>query len=152
MKRFVILHHRVADGLSRTNASHFDWMFETGAVLRTFASPIINAWHIPFEQVATRLPDHRIEYLTLEGQIPPKTSQVDRGEMDMAPRDRGSVQQVAVGHYETLQDLPDRFEVQLVMASPDTQAVHLLFEQMNSATAPRPPAEDERWSIHYSPS
>ena len=87
-KRFVILHHQVAEGFHRIDEDHFDWLFETGPALTTFATGVINDLQTKLTTGCDRLPDHRIEYLSFEGPIP------DRGEL----RNRGSVKTYRCGN------------------------------------------------------
>ena len=85
MPRFVVLHHTPGSRPARDqHAAHFDWMFEVDGVLRTWATPEIAAFDLAVETTATRLGDHRLEYLTYEGEI---------------SGDRGTVKQVISGTY-----------------------------------------------------
>ena len=76
--RFVVLHH---SGIAEP---HFDLMFDIGpdAPLITWRSP---GWPIDRPVVITRLPDHRREYLTYQGEV---------------SKDRGCVERVAEGWCE----------------------------------------------------
>ncbi|MEM6691739.1 MAG: hypothetical protein AAF664_20085 [Planctomycetota bacterium] len=83
--RFVILLHRVGDSMARTQEDHWDWMFDMGETLWTFAtnplpSPLGNA----FSSDITPLTPHRRIYLNFEGEI---------------SGDRGSVQRLASGQF-----------------------------------------------------
>ena len=90
--RFVILHHRVADG------EHWDLMLEHGGVLLT--------WQLQREPVdrsslpipARRIGDHRRAYLEYEGPL---------------SGDRGHVRRVEAGSVEFRDTSPDRYVVQL---------------------------------------
>lgn len=85
MPRFVILHHTMPAKSNRP--SHWDFMLEEGDILRTWALPdepsrVVN-------QLATRLPDHRLDYLTYEGPV---------------SNGRGRVAQWDTGLYHTLEE------------------------------------------------
>lgn len=90
--RFVILHHRLADG------EHWDFMIEVGEVLWTWqltASPIDRpADAIP----ARRIGEHRKAYLTYEGPV---------------SRDRGTVERVDDGTYRFEEVGAERIVVRL---------------------------------------
>jgi hypothetical protein len=74
MPRFVILRHEFPADSSRT--SHWDVMFETDGILRTWA--IREAPDGPDPQPAEALTDHRLEYLTYEGPISGDRGRVTR--------------------------------------------------------------------------
>ncbi|TWU06124.1 hypothetical protein [Stieleria varia] len=123
MSKFVILEHRIGPGFARNpdritpdritqNAVHWDWMFQTGDVLRTWATDPIAGLADAVEccdeagaerpalsgvNVAQRLADHRIAYLTLEGDI---------------GRQRGTVRRILSGVFGLLSDEPDRFSAE----------------------------------------
>src|SRR5690348_13471389 len=69
--RYVILWH---DGVREP---HFDLMFETfpGSALSTWRSP---GWPIESATAATRLKDHRREYLEYEGDLSERRGRVTR--------------------------------------------------------------------------
>jgi hypothetical protein len=69
--RFVVLHHIGID------EPHYDVMFDAGAtlLLATWRSPI---WPIDRPTSLTKLPDHRREYLTYEGEVSSNRGRVDR--------------------------------------------------------------------------
>ncbi|HEX4123902.1 MAG TPA: hypothetical protein VHY37_04185 [Tepidisphaeraceae bacterium] len=69
--RYVVLHHT---GIPEP---HYDLMFDTGdgSRLITWRSPI---WPIDRPTTLTRLPDHRREYLTYEGEISGDRGRGDR--------------------------------------------------------------------------
>ncbi|TWU42992.1 ATP-dependent DNA ligase [Novipirellula aureliae] len=67
--RFVVLEHTPGDQLGRSGDVHFDWMFESDGVLRTWATEPIVRFDQSICIVAEKLPDHRIEYLDFEGDI-----------------------------------------------------------------------------------
>ena len=86
-QRFVVLEHLPGDAFSRTPSTHFDWMFEYGDVLVTFATEVIDFANPPNQLMATKIADHRIKYLQYEGAL---------------SGDRGSVARVALGSYKNL--------------------------------------------------
>ncbi|MCA9189857.1 MAG: DNA polymerase ligase N-terminal domain-containing protein [Pirellulaceae bacterium] len=65
MSRFVVLFHELSpDGL---RTSHWDFMVEHNAALLSWALPA-PPWEV-YEQTCSRLADHRIDYLQIEGPI-----------------------------------------------------------------------------------
>lgn len=90
MPRFVVLRHELPPGNVRT--SHYDVMFDTGEVLRTWA--VNDLPDSPTEQPAEQLADHRREYLTYEGPI---------------SGNRGDVRRWDEGAYETVRDDAEAF-------------------------------------------
>ena len=105
--RFVVLHHRVSEGLQRTDQDHFDWMFQNGSMLTTFASSVIDQWQAAFEVDCSRLADHRAEYLEFEGPI------ADRGEKI----NRGSVTRIKAGTFEITEQSLTVFSVLMTFDS-----------------------------------
>jgi hypothetical protein len=95
MPRFVILRHEMPAQSERP--SHFDLMLEGAGMLRTWACDALPQFDRP--TYADRLPDHRLAYLELEGEI---------------SEGRGTVARVAAGEYELLEELPDLLRVRLV--------------------------------------
>jgi hypothetical protein len=87
MFRFVILLHQTPPGFAR--GTHWDLMFEQGAVLRTWAlaeEPRIDALQAGATIDAERLPDHRREYLDYEGPVSGDRGHVttwDRGTFEL---------------------------------------------------------------------
>ncbi|MGI9469934.1 MAG: hypothetical protein ACR2NZ_00280 [Rubripirellula sp.] len=113
--RFVVLRHDVGPQFQRAStavasAAHLDWMFEHGDALRTWSTDLPAAlqekdcsgsqfaWRDSFELPCQALQDHRIAYLTLEGDI---------------GGGRGYVRRVLEGTYRTLSDLQDRTEISI---------------------------------------
>ncbi len=96
MNRFVVLQHEVAGSqLQRTPQTHFDWMFEAGGSLRSFATEVIDSFERLIDVDAQLLSDHRIEYLDFEGTV---------------SGDRGRVRRVISGTYVSSRSSDDRFE------------------------------------------
>lgn len=89
MPAFVILEHQ-------WNGVHWDFMLESGEMLRTWAidAPLVFNLDLP----ARALPDHRRAYLDFEGQI---------------SRGRGTVHRVDRGTYEVQDWAPDRVRVRI---------------------------------------
>lgn len=96
--RFVVLRHDVGPQLNRTTASHYDWMFEVGGVLRTWATQPIMRFDEPLEFDCELLSDHRLEYLDYEGDV---------------AGDRGSVSRLIRGAYRLIEIADDRFTAEL---------------------------------------
>lgn len=94
MPRFVILRHDMPPGSLR--ASHFDLMLECDDVLWTWACDAVPRDNSP--TFADPLPDHRLVYLTYEGEV---------------SGDRGSVTRIAAGKYELLEETPQLMRVSL---------------------------------------
>jgi hypothetical protein len=74
MPRFVVLRHEFP--ADHTRSSHWDVMFETDGVLRTWA--IERMPDEPASQPAEALTDHRLEYLTYEGPVSGERGRVTR--------------------------------------------------------------------------
>lgn len=88
--RFVILWHELPADCDRP--SHFDLMFESGDVLRTWSIP-----NLPTQGetlVAVALPDHRNRYLQYQGEV---------GD------GRGTVTRREWGTYKSIADQKNRF-------------------------------------------
>jgi len=92
---YVVLHHVVR---SRGTESHFDWMFQSGGVLLTWATISHLSTDLPGDTDAVRLPDHRLEYLDYQGDV---------------SRDRGHVTRVERGLYRIIEKSPHRFEIKV---------------------------------------
>lgn len=93
--RYVVLLHRWAEGQSRRGGDHYDWMFETEGGLWTWATDDSLSSDRPAMIAATRLPDHRTEYLDYEGPV---------------SGNRGTVSRVEAGRFRRQPSDPDRFE------------------------------------------
>jgi hypothetical protein len=89
MPRFVLLEHL-------WNGVHWDFMLESGEVLRTWSieTPIVAGEDLP----ARALPDHRPIYLDYEGEI---------------SRNRGTVRRIDAGVYTAIDWSDDRVRVRL---------------------------------------
>jgi hypothetical protein len=103
MPRFVLLHHECPTGY--TKPSHWDFMLEFDGVLWTWELHELPApWRgeemasVNEAIVATRLADHRIEYLDYEGPLSGK---------------RGSVSRVDKGDFSVVQHTPEKLIAQL---------------------------------------
>jgi hypothetical protein len=91
-QRYVILHHKLADG------EHWDLMLERGQVLATWqlSTPPVDPAARPVQ--ANRIGDHRKEYLDYEGPV---------------SGDRGEVVRFDAGEYRAIECQPDRWVVEL---------------------------------------
>lgn len=100
MPRFVLLEH--VDSPRTPGRVHWDLLFETGPVLRSWelAAPPKDAVEIE----AAELPDHRPLYLDFEGEL---------------TAGRGTVRRVAHGEYEAIETGAQRWVVRL--ESPELQ-------------------------------
>jgi hypothetical protein len=114
MPRFVLLYHDCPPTYERP--SHWDFMLESGNVLRTWAlERLPRDWHVAFTRTsaahpncpllapdntvaAVQLGDHRRDYLELEGPL---------------SGDRGTVMRVAAGTYQGEHESPDVWHVVL---------------------------------------
>ncbi|TWU58048.1 hypothetical protein [Rubripirellula reticaptiva] len=96
--RFVVLHHHIGPGFQRVSDDHFDWMFERGGSLRTWATPVIDDVNDAFTLNCEPLADHRIEYLNYEGPV---------------SGHRGNVTRVVAGTFKVIDEWPSRFLVQV---------------------------------------
>ena len=95
--RFVIHLHHVGPA-SRSDANHWDWMFESSDGLLTWATPPLDPIALAIESHAEQLPHHRANYLDYEGSI---------------SGNRGRVERVAWGTYRNLRRSADQFEADL---------------------------------------
>src|SRR5690349_14846713 len=137
MPRFVLLYHDCPPTYER--ASHWDFMLESGDVLRTWVlEQLPRAWEPVRAQTAGAYPncpslaadntvaaiqlaDHRLEYLTIEGPL--------SGE-------RGRVIRVAAGTYSDELEASD--ELQVVLAGDDLAA---------NVRLTRSKASEESWTL-----
>ena len=95
LPRFVILHHLSPVG------EHWDVMLEMDSALATWSIPPQHPAGNSFTCTATRLPDHRKDYLEYEGEI---------------SGNRGTVTRVSSGTYEQLS--PEQFFLHSDPSSP----------------------------------
>ena len=95
MPNFVVLQHRIGPALERTpgartdSSVHFDWMFEGAGTLLTWSTEPVDSVTKSIDTMAQKLPDHRLAYLTIEGDI---------------GGDRGTVTQVVRGQMEWIEN------------------------------------------------
>lgn len=97
MPEYVVLHHRGLPGktLPRGAQDHFDWMFENGDSLLTWATDSLPSKTAPSSLPAIQLPAHRIHYLTFEGSL-----SEDRGELERAEAGTFELVRANDAHYE----------------------------------------------------
>lgn len=74
MPRFVVLHHVVPAESERS--THFDLMLEADGALLTWELP--QSPQQSTDQAARRLPDHRLDYLSIEGPLSENRGTVTR--------------------------------------------------------------------------
>jgi hypothetical protein len=108
-QRFVVLRHDVGSTLSgdstgtgrrvtRSDQSHFDWMFQVGDALRTWATTPLAGFDQSLDLPCDLLSDHRLAYLEYEGDI---------------GGDRGCVTRVLAGQFLLLDQDSDRFAARM---------------------------------------
>ena len=103
-KRFVVLFHQPGIASKRTAKPHYDWMFEFGGQLLTWATAPtelgIESMQVgdPIEADCEPLPPHRLDYLDYEGEV---------------SGGRGSVTRRLAGHYVLKQFGNDLFHAEL---------------------------------------
>lgn len=128
-RRFVVLYHEMPEEDER--ASHFDWMFESGNSLRTWAveenSRVTDFLKnpnnsVPFQCAAERLADHRPIYLEYEGQV---------------SHNRGTVFRRLSGEIEVIDESDDSFRCRLrIGENSNLDPIDVYFKQV-----------DEGWSL-----
>jgi hypothetical protein len=137
MPRFVLLYHDCPPNYERP--SHWDFMMESGGVLRTWAlERLPYDWQVAHSRTsvvyqncpslatensvaAVQLSEHRLDYLEREGPL---------------SRDRGTVLRVAAGTYHSEHETPGDW--QLVLTS-DEFATRVLLS--------RSEADNEHWLL-----
>jgi hypothetical protein len=140
MPRFVLLYHDCPPNYER--ASHWDFMLESGDVLRTWAlerlpldwraarsrtsavHPNCPSLAVDSSVAAVQLSDHRRDYLELEGPV---------------GGDRGTVVRVAGGTYHSEQEAPGSWR--LVLSSEDLAS---------RVQLSRSEADDDCWTLSCS--
>lgn len=96
MLRYVVLHHQMgASDKIRDTDSHFDWMFDRGDALWTWATDQYPELTSTGPLEAVRLADHRRAYLDYEG---------------LVSGNRGKVSRVESGEFETIHETEDGFQ------------------------------------------
>jgi hypothetical protein len=115
MPRFAVLRHECHEGL------HWDFLLETGSVLRTWSLP--GPPQPGAEMTATALPDHRLLYLDYEGPI---------------SDDRGTVSRWDWGTFELVLSSDDQFVAEL---AGEKYAGRVMLGRM--------PGEEGRWRCRW---
>lgn len=103
--RFVVLHHIPGQDFGRTNDEHFDWMFQSGDALRTWATPVCRFSDGDLMLPCQSLPPHRVAYLDYEGPV---------------SGNRGTVRRVLSGTFTVKEQLHDRFVALLLIAGDES--------------------------------
>ena len=101
MPAFVVLQHTAGPSFDRdaiVGRVHFDWMFQQGDALWTWASECIENIESSYECDCQRLKDHRSAYLEIEGDI---------------GGGRGFVERVLQGEYTAIECDDDQFRADL---------------------------------------
>lgn len=117
MSRFVVLKHESPRGL------HWDFMFQTGSVLATWA--LGEPPDLAEPLICGALPDHRLEYLDYEGPISGGRGSVTRW-------DRGTCA------------VESRTDAKIVLVLKGDKLT-------GRVTLARAPGETDRWRFSYSP-
>lgn len=97
MPAYVVLHHRSGpeNCLPRRAKDHFDWLFDHGEALWTWATDSLPEPSKPATMSAVRLADHRREYLRYEGPLSGQRGEVARVEWGVF-----EVRRAESAHYE----------------------------------------------------
>lgn len=103
--RFVVLHHVPGEDFGRTDEEHFDWMFQSGDALRTWASPVCRFSAGDLVLPCQSLPPHRVAYLDYEGPV---------------SGNRGTVRRVLSGTFTVKEESRDSFVAMLLIAGDES--------------------------------
>jgi hypothetical protein len=131
----VILRHEVAVQLRRADQTHYDWMFETGGILRTWATKPLVSLNQSSEVDCDLLSDHRLAYLDYEGEI---------------DGDRGRVIQVLAGAFCLIDDSRDRFVAEMFWKQGSTECEAKL-TCYRSLPEEGLRFDESRWRLLFSP-
>jgi hypothetical protein len=138
--RFVVLLHRPGEQSVRTADIHFDWMFESDQVLRTWSTApfdLLDA-ETDIEIDCHPLADHRVDYLDFEGEI---------------AGGRGTVSPTLAGTYRLIQANNERFQV--LLQWDDTQGESSAKVEIYRSARPdvglRPDESRGCWRLRFSP-
>ena len=96
MARFVVLFHQTSGSQSR--GDHWDLMFQSGTVLRTWA--LVGEPRLGRAIDARALPDHRLRYLDYEGPVGGDRGRVtrwDAGEYSINAENEGRLEATLAG-------------------------------------------------------
>ncbi|QDT01795.1 hypothetical protein K227x_01630 [Rubripirellula lacrimiformis] len=142
--RFVVLLHRVGTELQRTEHDHWDWMFQHGDVLRTWATSPGFDLSKDVQSNCQRIADHRLQYLDYQGPI---------------RNDRGDVSQVITGTWTDIAETDpgaNRFAARLLIATaPGTELVQrsaqVTFQRIVDGGSDRSDEIRGDWSFRWVP-
>ena len=118
MPRFVLLRHEMP--VSSLRPTHWDLMLERGGALRTWALDAEPRGSC--QLTATRLGDHRLEYLGYQGEV---------------SGGRGVVERVDEGRYETVSETDAALQIRLCG------------QRLRGRATLSPSGEDQRWSFVF---
>ncbi len=135
-RRFVVLHHRFDGGATTEREDHFDWMFQSGDTLRTWASPIILDWQVCITLPCSMLADHRLCYLDYEGLI---------------PNGRGSVARLFGGEFITDEESTNRFTARVRCDRLRGDYAEVEFQRILLRSDLPEEVQRAGWSIRWSP-
>jgi hypothetical protein len=131
MPQYVVLFHRTTSTDNHRGVdSHYDWMFDAGESLLTWATDRLPEVTAMGPLAAVRLVDHRRIYLHYQG---PLTD------------GRGEVTQVESGDFQLISASDNRFEFQVT----GTRSGVIVFQRMRSAEMTVP--SDSRWYWSFLP-
>ena len=135
--RFVVLRHEVGSQLTRTIDSHNDWMFEVGGMLRTWATAPMDRFDQPLDCACDLLSDHRLAYLSYEGEI---------------EGDRGKVMRLLRGNYRLKDSVDDQFLAELSWVAGDSarKATVNIYRSLPAAGLRRDESRD-CWRLRFLP-
>lgn len=129
MPQYVVLYHRTTSTENRRGTdSHYDWMFDRGESLWTWATDTLPELTEIGPLEAIRLADHRRIYLTYQG---PLTG------------GRGEVTQVESGDFQIIHESNDRIEFQVT----GSRCGVIAFQRMRSCEMRVPPGSRWNWSF-----
>lgn len=138
--RFVVLHHRPGKNSDRTGEVHFDWMFESDQVLRTWSTPVFDLLVAgsDTEVDCQPLSDHRTEYLDFEGEV---------------SGGRGTVLRTFAGTYHLVESNRDRFQASLQWRDEQgTQSASVeIYRSARPADGLRSDESCGCWRLRFSP-
>ena len=136
-QRFVVLLHEPGPNSVRIQTNHLDWMFEIDGQLRTWSTDVVDMSHEMVSTDADSLPDHRIDYLDIDGDI---------------GQGRGSVRPIVTGIYSPVEVSEHRFAAWIESESGLNQMRMMIIIQCSfDDEVPELDETRRRWSLSLSP-
>lgn len=133
--RFVVLRHDPGPASRRSDEPHFDWMFDGGESLRTWATCPIDRFDLEFDVQCDGLPDHRRDYLDYEGPVSDQ---------------RGNVTRVMTGHFDLIESTDRRFTAKLFPHGDQASAGAVVEFYRRLPERPLRLDESEAWRLRFS--